>query len=170
MPKTILDQPYDCCHGDPALIPWVDYRHSLCGILFFPGVMKQENRRLSHHQPPTGACIWVSTAMVVPFRPCAVSSSCHLTVYLISLLLAWSSSSSHPALDWSGQVIFINGMKNSSQHLPLASLMKPPRRHSKRDPHSTHHFQGTSACKCKQLQASPLPRQEDSPSESRKCW
>ena len=56
-------------------------------------------------------------------------------------------------------------MKNSCQHLPLASLMNPPRRHSKRDPHSTHHFQGTSACKCKQLQASPLPRREDSPSE-----
>ena len=49
---------------------------------------KRRYCRLSHHQPPTGACIWVSTAMVVPFRPCAVSSSCHLTVYFISLLLA----------------------------------------------------------------------------------
>ena len=42
MPKTILDQPYDCCHGDPAVIPWEGYRRSLAGF-FFLGVMKQEN-------------------------------------------------------------------------------------------------------------------------------
>ena len=88
VPKTILDQPYDCCHGDPALIPWWATDVHFAGFLFFGRHEARKYCRLSHHQPPTGACIWVSTAMVVPFRPCAVSSSCHLTVYFISLLLA----------------------------------------------------------------------------------
>ena len=119
VPKTILDQPYDCCHGDPAVIPWEGYRRSLSRILFFGCHETRKYKiycRLSHHQPPTGTCIWVSTAMVVPFRPCAVSSSCYLTVYIISLI----------SYQWDEEFLI--------QHPPITSLMKPSRRHNKRDP------------------------------------
>ena len=84
---------------------------------FFSGCHeKRKYYRLSHHQPPTGTCIWVSTAMVVPFHPCAISSSCYLTVYIISLI----------SYQWDEEFL--------SQHPPITSLMKPSRRHNKRDP------------------------------------